>query len=190
MAWKVIIVLMLALAMAASAVAGQTCYRSDAEHGEIEFSGVAEDNLVRGDFQEFEVRVCLDNDELSSAHIEVEVQTGSASVGIRQGDEALLGEEMFFAERYPTATWTSRTIEPDNDAYRAEGELELRGVSAPQAVRLRLARDGDTLRLSGEAEIFRMEFEVGEGEFADTEFVKDRVELEFDLELVRDSQSD
>lgn len=184
MAWKVIGAFVVGIAIPLIAFGGQNCYVSDADHGGLTFSGVAEGNIVRGDFQDFTVEVCLDGEDLSTGRIKVEVQTGSASVGIRQGDEALLGEEMFFAERYPKATWTSQSIEPDNDAYLADGELALRGVSAAQAVRLRLEQDGDTLQLSGDAEIFRMEFQVGQGEFADTEFVDDQVKLEFDLQLV------
>jgi polyisoprenoid-binding protein YceI len=185
MAWKVICAFLIGMAIPLITVGGQSCYVSDADHGELKFSGVAEGNIVRGDFKDFTVEACLEGEGLSTGRIKVEVQTGSASVGIRQGDEALLGEEMFFAERYPKATWTSDSIEPDdNDAYLAEGKLALRSVSAPQAVRLRLEHDGDTLKLSGDAEIFRMEFEVGQGEFADTDFVDDQVKLEFDLRLV------
>ncbi len=184
MAWKMILIMVFGMAMPLTATGDQTCYLSDAEHGELTFSGVAEGNLVRGDFQDFNVEVCLEGEDLGGARIKVEVETGSASVGIRQGDEALLSEEMFFVDHYPKATWTSQSIESHNDAYRAEGKLELRGVRAPQAVDLRLERDGDTLTLAGKAEIFRMEFEVGQGEFADTEFVEDRVELEFELQLV------
>lgn len=175
------------LVLPATGLGAEQCYRSDAELGELKFSGVAEGNAFQGNFGEFEVEICLKDHDLTTARIEVRVQTGSASVGNRQGDEALLGEELLFPDSYPEATWTSSDIARTDDGHRAEGEMRLRGISASQPVNLRLERDNDTLILVGDAEILRLEYEVGHGEFADPEFIDNRVDLEFSLELAPDS---
>lgn len=190
MAWKLTIAMtstmLFLLGLPATGLAAD-CYRSDAELGDLEFSGVAEGNAYQGEFGEFEVEICLEDHDLATARIEVRVRTGSASVGIRQGDEALLSEELLFADHYPEAAWISEDIIQTDDGYRADGELTLRDVSASQPVNLRLSRNNDVLMLLGDAEILRLEYGVGQGEFADPEFVDNRVELEFSLELAPDS---
>ncbi len=169
----------------AVAVAEQRCYQTDAESGELGFRGEAEGNRFSGQFAAFTVELCLDEADPATAVIEVTVDTGSASVGNRQGDEALHGKELFNIERFPQARWQSGKIEKIEDGYLAGGELTLRGVSGSQPVSLSFDLDEDRLGLSGSAEILRIDFGVGEGEFADPDFIRNRVDLHFELEMIR-----
>lgn len=173
----------LTLAVALSAQADSNCYTADAESGELKFSGQAEGNFFQGHFREFSVRLCLRNEDLQTAEIEVEVATGSVTVGNRQGDQALHDDELFAAERYPRAQWVSGVIEQQAQGYLAAGELTLRSVSASQPVMLKLEMNGDSWALSGEAVIPRLAFDVGQGEFADPDFISPDIRLEFHLNL-------
>jgi polyisoprenoid-binding protein YceI len=177
----------LAVVLATAAQAEPACYGADAESGELRFSGEAEGNRFRGHFREFTVRICLDDEALETAVIEVEVATGSATVGNRQGDQALRDEELFAAERYPLATWTSGEIQSEDQRHLAAGELSLRGVSLSQPVALKLRREGDQLQLRGEAMIERLQFGVGQGEFADPDFISPEIALSFELNLSPES---
>ncbi|MGY6588608.1 MAG: YceI family protein [Wenzhouxiangella sp.] len=172
-----------ALLWAGPATAAE-CYNADQDSGELVFSGEAEGNRFEGRFREFTVQLCLDDDDLTTANIEVQIATGSATVGNRQGDRELLGEDLFAAERFPRAFWISDEISSRGDGrYFAEGELNLRQISASQPVQLQLAREGDQLALSGSAEIERLEFDVGQGEFADPDFITPVIQLNFELVL-------
>ncbi len=173
----------LLISITSPANAEEHCYRGDADSGELEFRGVAEGSRFTGRFRDFEVRVCVDNNNPESARIEVTVETGSATVGNRQGDAALVDEELFAVDRYPQAVWTSQAVEPKDDGYLAAGELSLRGVSASQPVQLNFEFNDDGLGLSGSAEILRLDYGVGQGEFDDPDFIRDRVDLSFDLSL-------
>jgi polyisoprenoid-binding protein YceI len=178
---------MLWLLLPPGAAAGEeVCFRADADSGKLAFSGVAEGNDFAGNFRDFEVTLCLKDRDLATAKIDVRVATASATVGNRQGDEALMDEELFFVEQYPEATWTSCEIVADNDGYRANGKLTLRGLSADQTVQLKLETKGDVITLSGNAEILRLDYNVGTGEFEDTDFIRNRVDLEFELPLTPD----
>lgn len=164
-------------------LAAAECYEADADSGELTFSGVAEGSPFNGRFREFSVSLCLDDQDLTTAEIRVTVATGSATIGNRQGDQALKDEELFYVDRFPEAIWTSGEIVAADDGYRAAGELTLRGVTAKQPVRLHLHPDEDPARLTGSAEILRLEYQVGTGEFEDTDFIDNEVTLEFDLGL-------
>lgn len=175
--------LALAAGLPLVSAAGDSCYRADADSGELGFRGVADGTPFSGFFEAFTVRLCMTEQELVGAGIEVRVDTGSATVGNRQGDEALRGRDLLAAQQFPEAIWLSENIRAEGEAYRAEGRLSLRDVSADQPVILRLEQDGADLWLAGEAEIMRLDFQVGTGEFEDPEFIRNRVDLRFELQL-------
>jgi polyisoprenoid-binding protein YceI len=171
------------LAVLHPVMADQACYLADQESGELRFSGVAEGTPFRGQFREFAVRLCLEGEDLATATIEVTVQTGSSDVGNRDGNQALREQEFFAIEQFPEASWRSSAIVAGDDGYEAEGELAIKSISAPQAVRLELATGSEPWVLSGGAEIMRLDWEVGIGEFEDTDFIRERVDLRFNLKL-------
>lgn len=173
------------LAMApAAADGGEACYRADADSGMLAFVGEADGNEFRGRFEAFGVDVCMSGHDLATGGIEVIVETDSADTRNRERDAELHGEQFFHVEAHPEAVWTSSVIEPaEGGGYRARGELTLKGVSADQPVDLQLDETDDGLRLSGSARIMRLDWDVGTGEFTDTDFLRNRVDLEFDLGL-------
>ncbi|RFF29632.1 YceI family protein [Wenzhouxiangella sediminis] len=159
------------------------CFRADQENGRIEFTGVAEGSRFSGEFGEFTVSICMDGRDLATAGIEVVIQTASADTGNEDRDSELLGENFFHVEEYPEATWESGEIRADGEAFVAEGKLELRGIEADQPVRLQISGDNPPV-LSGSAEIMRLNWDVGIGEdFEDTDFIRNRVDLQFELRL-------
>lgn len=167
-----------------SGVSLADCLKATGDDGELKFIGVAEDNRFTGEFGEFEVSLCMDGRDLAKAGIEVVVNTASADTGDSQRDSELHGENFFHVEEYPEATWKSTEIRADGDAFVAQGELTLRGITSDQPVRLRLEGQ-DSPVLSGSAEIMRLDWNVGTGDedFEDTDFIRNRVDLEFELQL-------
>lgn len=181
------------LLTAASGHAEETCYRGDAESGALEFRGAVEGSGFTGRFEEFTVEYCISDGEPGSGRIRVSVETGSADTENRDRDEELLGDDFFQVEQHPRATWTSESIRRESEGeYVADGELEIRGIGNPQQVRFTLEPDREALRargrfaMHGGAVVNRQDFGIGRGEFADPEFVRNRVEVTFDLTLRRD----
>ncbi len=179
----ILIVLCFGFGVSISAAAEKTCFAADGDSGELNFRGEVEGTAFSGFFEDFSVRVCMEDERLETAEIEVTVKMAAATVGNRQGDEALRGRDMFAVDRFPEASWRSADVEAANGAYRANGQLSIRDISAEQPVNLRLERDGEQLWLSGDAEIMRLDFNVGLGEFEDPDFVRNRIDLRFELQL-------
>lgn len=167
--------------------AASSCYRGSHDDGELTFRGEAEGNRFQGRFREFQVAMCPDDDDSTRARIEVEIRMASATVGNRQGDRELLGSDLFFTDQFPVARWISQPFEFSSAGEQlVEGELNLRGIKASQPVRLDFADVDGQQRLSGGAEIERLVFDVGQGEFADPEFISPLIELAFELILAAD----
>ncbi len=172
--------LALLLAPMSAELMAEQCFSGSAADGELRFRGEAEGNRFNGQFREFTVRLCRDNAD-EDARIEVLVATASATVGNRQGDQALQDEELFFVSQFPEARWAAPlALEPGE--HMVEGELSLRGVSLNQPVSISVEINDD-VRLSGTSAIARLDYGVGQGEFADPDFIRDRVDLSFDVRL-------
>ncbi len=181
-----------ALLAAGPWAAGQpmSCYEGGSEAGELRFAGAVEGTDFNGWFREFSVRYCFEETDPTQGTIEVHVVLESADTRNRDRDQALKGEEFFDVERYPEAHWRSIMISPDSAGYVAEGVLELKRFAHPQVVRYTLTPESagqiaveGWLRMDGEAQVDRQRFEVGTGEFADPQFVRNRIDVDFRLQL-------
>ena len=121
--------------------------------------------------------------------IRVEVRLSSADSDNPDRDETLAGPEFFAVEEHPISVWRSTSVRRGDDGYVAEGELSLKGITASQAIRYKLAPDGETIiangrfTMTGGSRIDRQRFEVGTGEFADSKFVRNEVAVEFEVTL-------
>lgn len=170
--------------------AEESCFSGDQSSGTLTFSGAVEESGFSGRFNAFSVNYCMQSGAPADGAIEVQVELASADTENRERDQALKGESFFHVDRYPKAIWTSRAISAEGDGYSASGELELKGIRAAQAVSFTLTPDGDGLLARGEftmrgsTSIDRQKFEVGTGEFADPEFVRNRVDVGFEIRLV------
>jgi len=175
--------------LGSSAQAAEICYSGGHESGQLQFHGAVEGSRFSGGFGEFRVRYCMPEAGPEQGSIEVEVQLASADSRNRDRDEALRDEEFFDIDNHPVSTWRSTSIAADGGDYTAAGELSLKGITAGQAIRFTLDPDGERITLSGgftlagDAEIDRQRFEIGTGEFADPEFVRNRVDVTFEVEL-------
>ncbi len=174
-------------AMLLVGLAQAACWQGDENSGELRFSGRIEGESFYGSFGEFEVRVCRpEGSGWSESQWAVRVMTASADTRNRDRDDTLHGRYFFAVDEFPAANWTSARVVEQSDGLEIEGNLDLRGFTAAQTVEVEVNAGDDGLLLVGSAEIPRLDYGVGQGEYADTEFIRNRVDLEFELRLTRE----
>lgn len=171
-----------ALACYASAAAAGA-WRGDPGSGSLQFAAVQAGATFPGAFRRFGVEFDFDPAQPAAGRLDVTVETASVDTADAERDEILRGRDFFWAERHPQATFHATRFERDGAGWRASGELTVRGVTRPVAVRFELAADGDRLLMTGTSQLRRLEFGVGQGEWASTEWVGDAVGVRFDLRL-------
>ena len=111
-------------------------WKIDPGHSNVEFSvkhlGIA---TVRGRFHEFEGALEIGED-LASARAYGTVQTASVYTNEEQRDNHLRSEDFFHAEAHPELSFESTGIrQVDDDAFEIEGELTMRGITRPIALK-------------------------------------------------------
>lgn len=84
---------------------------------------------VRGVFTAFEGTAHIDPDVPSNSRVDVVIDVTSIDTGVADRDRHLRTGDFFDAERFPTISFTSTSVERDNDDWSITGDLAIRGVT-------------------------------------------------------------
>lgn len=161
------------------------CWKVDYENSRLGFSGVQADAGFTGIFEQWHADICFDPDDLAGSAFAVVVDPGSVNTRASDRDEALRGPEFFHVRKWPEATYETTGFAETENGFCARGQLTLRGVTRSVPLDFEFARDADGgARLTGQAELLRLDFDVGLGEWRDTQWVANEVTVEFMLTLV------
>lgn len=171
------------LAWLAAGAASAGVWLADQHAGELRFIAIQAGARFAGHFREFGVRLDFDPTQPANGRLDVTVAMPSADTADIERDEVLHGPDFFWVGRYPKAEYHAQRFEPDGRGWRASGELTLRGVTRPVAVRFELQPRSGRYEMKGGATLHRLAFGVGQGEWASTEWIGDPVEVAFKLDL-------
>lgn len=169
--------LMFALALLVTA-AGATAADYTAQPGStLGFSASFQGEQFEGQFGKFTPLIRFDPAQLQGSRFDVAIDLGSADTDNADRDEVLLGAEFFAAGSQPQARYLATTFRHLGDnRYVADGALTLRGISQPVELQFTWT-PGATPVLAGEATLKRLAFEVGLGEWSDTDLMPDEVKV-------------
>lgn len=163
---------------------------ADPAKSTISFTATQEGAEFTGVFHQFNVGLELvaDSNTASLQSVATGIELGSVDTSYQDRDDYLAQEEWFHIAKWPRATFTSeQLIDKGDGAYTASGQLSLRGVSQPVevALQLQIEDNRERGRLTGSATIQRLVFGIGQGEWTNTKWVGNEVNVEFDLYLLR-----
>ena len=146
------------------------------------FSGVQTDQPFSGTFKSWTGTVDYDPAKPEAAHVLITIDTGSATTGDTQRDEALPGEDWFSAKKFPKATFEANGFSPKGGAnFETQGKLGIRGISKDVMLPFTLTLDGDKAHVVGTAKLLRTAFGVGQGAWATDQYVALDVNVSIDL---------
>jgi polyisoprenoid-binding protein YceI len=157
---------------------------ADASSGRLEFTAIQAGAKFTGGFKRFDVT--LDFDPAAPAQGRLDVTVDAASIDTQDGerDEVLRGPDFFAVARFPQAEYHATRFARAGSGWRADGELTIRGMKKPVPVTFTLATAaGGATVMKGGASLKRLDFGLGQGEWASTEWVGDAVDVRFELTL-------
>jgi polyisoprenoid-binding protein YceI len=139
---------------------------------------------VEGRFQRFDARVALDPRAAEQGSVTVTIDTGSATFGMAEPDAELPKPAWFDAARFPQATFQSTSIRnAGGGRLEVAGTLRLKGASRDCVIPVTLTPSGATTTATGRFTIKRLDYRIGDGEWADTSLVGDDVQVVFKFVL-------
>ena len=139
---------------------------------------------VDGKFKKWDAQIAFDPKKPEAGKVSLTLDTASAGFGSAEVDVEVPKPVWFNSVKFPQATFTSTAIKATGAGkYTVAGKLAIKGSTRDVSVPVTLAAAGANSVATGAFTIKRLEFKIGEGEWADTSMVADEVQVKFKLVL-------
>lgn len=138
---------------------------------------------VSGRFKRFDVQTNFNPKAPQASQVALRFELASATVS--PDADAELGKPDWFATaRFPQATFQSTGIKAlGGGKFEVAGKLSIKGNSRDVVVPMQLVQAAGVSTVTGALPIRRLDFKVGEGDWADTSFVANDVQVKFKFVL-------
>ena len=173
--------LSLALAAAGPAMAQQKLVPAESS---VQFVSRQMNVPVEGHFRKFDAQIAFDPAKPDAAKIALTIDTGSATLGVKETDVELPKPIWFNVAKFPQATFQSKTVKAlGGGKFEVAGQLSIKGAARDVTVPVQLTQSGAKTTATGQFAIKRLAYKIGEEEWADTSMVADDVQVKFKLAL-------
>ncbi len=140
--------------------------------------GVAMD----GKFNKFAAQISFDPTRLANAQARIDIDVSSIDTGSAEANEEVLGKQWFNTKTFPTASFIASGIKAlGGNRYEATGKLSIKGRSLDVKAPLTFQSVGDRGQFDGTFTIKRLDYAIGEGEWADVGTVANEIQIKFHL---------
>lgn len=171
-----------ALSLAASLAAAQGPQQIVPAQSEIGFTSKQMGVPVDGKFRKWDAQMSFDPKKLDASRVAFTIDTGSASFGSPETDAEVPKAAWFNVAKFPQASFQSSAIKAVGaNRYEVAGKLNIKGSVRDVVVPVALAQAGNVTTATGAFTIKRLDFKIGEGEWADTSMVANDVQVKFKL---------
>jgi polyisoprenoid-binding protein YceI len=139
---------------------------------------------VDGKFKKWEAQIAFDPKKPEAGKVSFAIDTASGGFGNAETDAEVPKPVWFNAPKFPQATFQSTAIKAAGPGkFTVSGKLAIKGTLRDVTVPVTLVQAGGNTTATGAFAIKRLEFKIGEGEWADTSMVADEVQVKFKLVL-------
>ncbi len=138
---------------------------------------------LNGRFKSFTAQSAFDPKAPQTSKIAFQIDLGSVAVSA-DADTELVKPEWFNTAKFPKATFQSSAIKAlGGGRYEVVGKLSIKGNSRDLVVPMQLSQTGALSTATGGFALKRLDFKVGDGDWADTSIVANDVQVKFKIVL-------
>jgi polyisoprenoid-binding protein YceI len=163
------------------------------EKSRIEFTAMYGKDKIVGQFPKFSGDILFDPENPERSKIQMRVDIVSVTSEDKDAQTYLPMAEWFAAKQFPEARYDADHVKKLEDgSFEAQGNLTIRDKTVPMPFRFTLStiagQDKDTgkqyARVNGNLPINRLDFGVGQGEWAATDIIANGVQVQINIEVV------
>lgn len=155
-----------------------------AAQSEISFTSRQMGVPVDGKFRKFDAQVAFDPKKPETASIAFTIDLGSISLGAPESEAEVVKPVWFNVAKFPQASFQSSSVKAAGAGkFDVAGKLNIKGNVRDVVVPVALVQSGAATTATGAFVIKRIDFKIGEGEWADTSMVANDVQVKFKLQL-------
>ena len=182
---------MITAAVASGAFAALVAFSEPADaqklvpaQSEIAFTSKQMGVPVDGRFRKFDAQIAFDPKKPETGRVAFTIDLASISMGAPESEAEVVKPTWFDTARFPQATFASSAIKAVGPGrYEVSGRLGIKGAQRDVVVPVALTPSGNGTTASGSFVIRRLDFRIGDGEWADTSMVANDVQVRFKLAL-------
>lgn len=151
---------------------------------EIAFTSKQMGVPVDGKFKRFDAQIAFDPQQPATSHIAFTIDLASASMGTAEVEAELVKPEWFDSGKAANATFQSTGVKATGGPkFEVAGKLTIKGNARDVVVPVSLTQAAGTTTATGSFVIKRLDFKIGDGDWADTSMVANDVQVKFKLTL-------
>lgn len=153
---------------------------------QLSFTATQAGAPFEGKFDRFTADIQFDPNDLATSRFDVVIDTDSVNTRDKERDETIKSAELFAVKQYPSARYVAENFtRKGKNNYAAAGKLTLRNVTRDVPIEFTFEENANGAWLKGSADIKRLDFGVGQGDWRDTATVGNEVKVTFALLLAK-----
>ena len=166
-------------ALKAEPTSRTAAWQIDYEASSIRFEAEQAGAMFEGEWTDWEASIHFDPAALDNARFDVTILVAGVATGDSDRDETLVQDgEFFAAEQFPEARYLAEEFTArDDGGFTASGSLTIKDITQSAPLEFTVSTDGNQRRLEGTAKLDRLELGLGTGEWSDTEWIGQFVDV-------------
>jgi polyisoprenoid-binding protein YceI len=154
--------------------------KTDVAHSSVSALFKQMDVPVESKFTRFTAQIDYDAAHPDKATARVDIDTASLDIGSPEYNKEIAKKTWFNSAQFPKATFVSTAIKPAGAGkLNVTGKLSIKGKTQDVSFPLSVKPEGGKQVFQGQLPIKRLAFDIGEGEWKDTDMVADEVVIKF-----------
>jgi polyisoprenoid-binding protein YceI len=154
--------------------------KTDLAHSSVSALFKQMDVPVESKFTRFTAQIDYDAAHPDKATARVDIDTASLDIGSAEYNKEIAKKTWFNAAQFPKANFVSTAIRPAGAGkLSVAGKLTIKGRTQDVNFALNVKPEGGKQVFEGQLPIKRLAFNIGEGEWKDTDMVADDVMIKF-----------
>ncbi len=151
----------------------------------LSFSATQNNAPAEAYFDQFSGVISFSPEQLATSHVRIVVDMASVSADYEDLVVTLKMPEWFDVKKFPQAIFESSTFSKiKDDEYKAVGKLTIRDKTEPVTLMFKVKKiAANEMGIKGQATVERLQFGVGQGEWASTDEVEDEVKINVDITI-------
>ena len=177
---KRIFAVLAASVLAAAPALAQAPKKVVADKSYIRFVSKQMNVPVEGKFRKFDATVDFDPKKPEAAKAHFEVDLASIDLGAPEGETEAQRPLWFNTAQFPRATFDAASVKATGPyKFEATGALGIKGITQNITTSFTLTEAGGMRTVEGQFTLKRLQFKIGEKQWADTETVADDVLVKY-----------
>lgn len=137
-------------------------------------------------FRKFSAQISFDPAHAESTKASIEIDVGSFDIDNAEANDEARGKAWFDARNFPKATFTATSVKAlGGSRFEARGPLTIKGKTVEVVTPFTYRDTPGGGMIDGNFSVKRLQFNIGDGAWKDTDTVADEVQIRYQLLLSR-----